>query len=320
MTVAIAVALYNGERFIEEQLESLRKQTRTPDRVVLCDDGSKDGTVAIVREYINKYGLQDSWQLEINPENLGYIKNFYRAMSLCDTDVVFLSDQDDIWAADKLEKMMQVMEDNHEIMLLSCKGGIVDGEGQPIHSIMHKEAKESGSVTLVSVKDIMRAYRWPGMLMCLRKEFFEAIYDSIISVPLPHDLAFAICAADKNAFYEYDYVGAYHRRHDNNTAREEHRVFKLLDLQRKLKDITETSTYMGYAIDAKLPIKEESYECIQYKLRYLNKRKECLQNRKLGELIRLYRADKEKMFRIVAFICDAWIILFGKYNSGGKHD
>lgn len=314
MTVAVAVALYNGERFIEEQLESLRKQTRTPDRVVLCDDGSKDRTVEIVREYINKYGLQDSWRLEINPQNLGYIKNFYRAMSLCEADVIFLSDQDDIWAQDKIEKMMQVMEDRNEIKLLSCKGGIVDGEGKPIHSIMHKQAKEDGSITAISVKDIMRAYNWPGMLMCIRKEFFEQIYNSIIKVALPHDLAFTICAADKDAFYEYNYVGAYHRRHDNNTAREEHRVFKLLDLQRKLKDIAETCTYMNYAIDAELPIKEGSYDLIHYKLRYLENRKSCLENRSLKELIRLYRNDSEKMFRMVAFICDIWIIMFGKYR------
>ena len=314
MTVAVAVALYNGERFIEEQLDSLRKQTRTPDRVVLCDDRSKDRTVEIVREYINKYGLQDSWRLEINPQNLGYIKNFYRAMSLCEADVIFLSDQDDIWALDKIEKMMKVMEDRNEIMLLSCKGGIVDGEGKAIHSIMHKQAKEDGAITAISVKDIMRAYNWPGMLMCIRKEFFEQIYNSIIKVALPHDLAFTICAADRGAFYEYNYVGAYHRRHDNNTAREEHRVFKLLDLQRKLKDIGETCTYMNYAIEAELPIQEASYDLIRYKLRYLENRKTCLQNRRLKDLIHLYQNDSEKMFRIVAFICDIWIIMFGKYR------
>ena len=314
MTVAVAVALYNGERFIKEQLESLRKQTRTPDRVVLCDDGSKDATVEVVKEYISRYGLENSWRLEINPQNLGYIKNFYRAMSLCEEDVIFLSDQDDIWALDKIEKMMQVMEERKDIMLLSCKGGIVDSEGKAIHSIMHKKAKEDGSLTLVGVGDIMRAYHWPGMLMCIRKEFFQEIFDSIRNSALPHDLAFTICAADKKAFYDYNYVGAYHRRHDNNTAREEHRIFKLLNLQRKVKDISESCRYMNYAIDANLPIHKESYDLIRYKLSYLVRRKSCLENRKMKELISLYRSDNWHMFRPVAFICDIWIILFGKYK------
>ena len=87
--MTVAVALYNGERFIKEQLESLCKQTRAPERVVLCDDGSKDATVEVVKGYINRYGLENSWRLEINPQNLGYIKNFYRAMSLCEEDVIF---------------------------------------------------------------------------------------------------------------------------------------------------------------------------------------------------------------------------------------
>ena len=57
MTTAVAVALYNGARFIEEQLDSIRNQTLCPDKVVLCDDGSKDNTVHIVREYIEKFNV-----------------------------------------------------------------------------------------------------------------------------------------------------------------------------------------------------------------------------------------------------------------------
>lgn len=315
MTVGVAVALYNGERFIKEQLDSLRKQTKMPDKVVLCDDGSKDKTVEIVREYIKSNGLEQSWMLELNPQNLGYIKNFYRAMTLCDTDLIFLCDQDDIWESNKIAKMTHIMETREDIMLLSCKGGIVDSEGKPIKSIMHKEEKEDDSLSPVSVKDIMSAYRWPGMLMCIRKEFFHKIYNSIAEIALPHDLAFTICAADINGFYEYNYIGAYHRRHDNNTAREEHRVSKLLDLKRKLKDITETSAYMHTAMEADLPIKADSYALIKYKLDYLNNRKDCLENRKGKELIQLYRGDKEHMFRLASFICDFWIVLFGKYDK-----
>lgn len=318
MTVAVAVALYNGERFVKEQLDSLRKQTRMPDRVVLCDDGSKDKTVEIVREYIKEYGLEQTWTLEINPQNLGYIKNFYRAMSLCDTDLIFLCDQDDVWGANKIEKMTQVLESREDILLLSCKGGIVDSEGNPIKSVMHKEAKEDESLSPVSVRDIMSAYRWPGMLMCIRKDFFNEIYSSIAEIKLPHDLAFTICAADKNGFYDYNYIGAYHRRHDNNTAREEHRVSKLLDLNRKIKDIVEASNYMTIAIEANLPIGDKSYKLIKYKLDYLNNRKDCLENRRFKKLIQLYRGDKEHMFRLASVVCDIWIVLFGNY--GGKHD
>ena len=104
MTTAVAVALYNGARFLETQLDSLRLQSRTPDRVVLCDDGSTDGTADLVESYIAKYDLGETWKLCRNPENLGYIRNFYHAISLCDADLVFLSDQDDVWKLDKIAK------------------------------------------------------------------------------------------------------------------------------------------------------------------------------------------------------------------------
>ena len=125
MTTSIAVALYNGARFLEKQLDSFRNQTQPADKVVFCDDGSKDNTVDMVRNYIEKYHLEDSWFLYENECNLGYAQNFYKAISLCDTDLVFLSDQDDIWKEDKIEKMTTVMEEHPQIDLLSCKYAII---------------------------------------------------------------------------------------------------------------------------------------------------------------------------------------------------
>ena len=318
MTVAVAIALYNGERFIEDQLESLRTQTRMPDRVVMCDDGSKDKTVEIIKAYIQKYELGEKWHLVRNPQNLGYIKNFYSAISQCEEDLIFLCDQDDIWKADKIEKMTQIMMEHEEINLLSSKHGIIDGEGNEIKSIMHKEAAETGGLSPVTVKDVMRAYRWPGMIMCIRKHFFDSIIDSIEDYAIPHDLAFVICAADQNTFYEYDYIGAYHRRHNNNTAKEEHRVSKLLSQKRKIEEIEETLRQLNCIIDARLSVKSQTYDIIKYKLEYLVKRKDCLKNGGLKNLIQLYINDKEKLFRIQAFVCDVWIVLFDRNKEAVK--
>ena len=73
-------------------MESIRTQTRTPDYVVMCDDSSKDDTVKIIETYIEKYDLQDKWILIENEKNLGYIKNFYKAIDMCDAELVFWSD------------------------------------------------------------------------------------------------------------------------------------------------------------------------------------------------------------------------------------
>ena len=83
---AVVIALYNGERFIEKQLDSLRTQTKAPDQVIMCDDGSTDRTIEIVKNYIEQHGLEKTWILSKNEKNLGYIKNFYHAISMSDAD------------------------------------------------------------------------------------------------------------------------------------------------------------------------------------------------------------------------------------------
>lgn len=312
MTTAVAVALYNGARFIEQQLDCFRSQTRQPEKVVFCDDGSKDNTVELVREYIKKYSLEDSWFLYENDVNLGYIKNFYKAISLCDADLVFLSDQDDIWKSDKIEKMTNIMQQRSDISLLSCQYGIINAEGDEMHSVVESAASESEEIKPVRVEDIMRAYRWPGMVMCIRKTFFDDILPSIEKCDVAHDFMFACLSADKNAFYEYEYVGAYHRRHDNNTAREEHRVFKLLNLERKLFDIAVTQKLWTNFLQAELPISDDTKSTMYNRLDLLKKREHALKDKKLSEVFKIYMSDRTGTLRMKSFVCDVWLVLFGK--------
>lgn len=107
--ISIAMTTYNGARFVEAQLRSILEQTRQPDEIVICDDGSRDDTVNIIRRIIKTSGT-DRIRLIENEQNLGYIRNFYKAISLTKGDYVFLADQDDIWHRDKIEKSMAVME------------------------------------------------------------------------------------------------------------------------------------------------------------------------------------------------------------------
>ena len=206
LTVSVAIALYNGEKFIEKQLDTIRLQTVKPDQVVMCDDCSKDNTFKVVEEYINRHSLQDSWKIYKNEQNLGYAKNFYHAMELCDSDLIYMCDQDDIWKPDKIEKMNMVMENNSHISLLMCKGGVIDADGDDLHGLMIKKAKETGSITQVSVEEILRVFDWTGMLMCVRNRFFAERKDIISNIKAPHDFVLALSSADCGSFYVYDYI------------------------------------------------------------------------------------------------------------------
>lgn len=99
-SISLAMPTYNGEQYLREQLDSIYAQTRVPDEVIVIDDCSTDGTVAILEEYHKKYGLK----YYVNDHNLGYSKNFEKAISLCTGDYICLCDQDDVWLPTKIEK------------------------------------------------------------------------------------------------------------------------------------------------------------------------------------------------------------------------
>ncbi len=96
---SVALCSYNGAAFIQEQLESIVSGSVQPSQIVVCDDGSSDTTADIVRAFAANSEV--SVELHVNSENLGYVKNFEKAVTLCRHPIIFLSDQDDIWINDK---------------------------------------------------------------------------------------------------------------------------------------------------------------------------------------------------------------------------
>ena len=93
--VGIVLATYNGGRFLSEQLESFLVQERMPDELLVSDDASTDETLSIVDAFARRAPLPV--KVVVNPERLGFIRNFAAALALADADIIFMSDQDDVW-------------------------------------------------------------------------------------------------------------------------------------------------------------------------------------------------------------------------------
>lgn len=126
MKISIAMATYNGAKFLREQLDSFSAQTRLPDELVVCDDGSKDATLAI----LDAFAATAPFAVRVirNPENLGFMRNFEKAISLCEGDIIFVSDQDDVWFPEKLATVEQVYRDNPKVQATINDMIITDGE------------------------------------------------------------------------------------------------------------------------------------------------------------------------------------------------
>jgi glycosyltransferase involved in cell wall biosynthesis len=106
LTISIAMCTYNGQKFLPEQLDSFLAQTRRPDELVVCDDGSTDRTVKILEKFKAKAPFPV--RVFINEQNLGFRRNFEKALTLCREDLIAFSDQDDIWLPEKLQEVEQV--------------------------------------------------------------------------------------------------------------------------------------------------------------------------------------------------------------------
>ena len=111
--ISIAMATYNGEKYLREQLDSILSQTITDWELIVCDDCSKDTTVGILKSYQRKDGRV---KIFVNEKNLGFKKNFEKAIGLCSGDYIALADQDDIWHDNHLEVLLGLIGE----VSLSC--------------------------------------------------------------------------------------------------------------------------------------------------------------------------------------------------------
>ena len=163
MKISIAMATYNGERFLREQLESIAGQTLQPYELVVTDDGSSDRTTEIVAEFAQ--GVSFPVRLYRNDERLGYPQNFLKAASLCKGDLIAFSDQDDVWLSEKLARCAESFKDE-SVMLTIHTGKAVDEDLRPLGWIFPKIGRDITTYPLTITAGMWRYC--PGFAMVFR--------------------------------------------------------------------------------------------------------------------------------------------------------
>jgi hypothetical protein len=127
MTLSVAMATFNGARYIGEQLDSIAAQTVVPSELVITDDASEDETVAIVRDFARTAPF--TVHVHENPTRLGFRANFMRAISLCTSELIALCDQDDVWAPTKLAHTAAPFADP-DVLLCYHEAWLIDSVGE----------------------------------------------------------------------------------------------------------------------------------------------------------------------------------------------
>ena len=127
----MALCTYNGAKYIQEQLDSIIRQTRPVDEIVICDDGSDDETIGIID--CIKASTSIDIHLFTNKSKLGFKQNFIRAINLCHGDIVFLSDQDDVWYPNKVEEISKWFSDHPQSKVVFTDATLMNDKGHSIN-------------------------------------------------------------------------------------------------------------------------------------------------------------------------------------------
>lgn len=203
--VSIVVATYNGMRYVAKQLDSLLAQTYPNIEIVITDDASSDGTPRLLQAYAEKHA---SIRLLLNRENAGYVKNFETGMLAAQGDLIALSDQDDIWKPEKIERMVAVMGDEE---ILYCDSELI-GENDELIGKKLSEVKR-----LESFSDCLNytvGNSAPGHAMLIRR---KVIHDSIpFPTIIPHDYWLGFVATFTTGLVFMDKVYIQYRQHGDN--------------------------------------------------------------------------------------------------------
>lgn len=193
--VSVALCTYNGEKYLKEQLDSIIQQSYKNIEIIICDDCSTDNTINIVNEYITKY---DFIKLYRNTNNLGFKKNFEKAIYLCKGFYIALSDQDDIWDKNKLEVLIDNINDN---VLIYSNAKLIDKFGNYIDQCLVNTKRN-----LVSGRN-NKAFLFDNCVSGNTILFKRALVKYILPIPNEvsfHDIWIAFVAAT------YGSIGYYH--------------------------------------------------------------------------------------------------------------
>lgn len=212
--VSVVMATYNGEKYVVKQLESIYNQTRRPDEVVICDDGSTDNTVSLVKDFILSKGLEN-WSIEVNSPNLGWKANFYKATSLASGDIIFFSDQDDIWNEGKIEMMSKLMIEKKMGALYATKT-IIDSEGK-IMAGRQEKTKYTGDITRIELSPSFYEVKTLGCCMCINSDIAN-IYRKVGYDEGDHDSQCGRLAVLCSSLWYLDLPVINYRIHSTNSS------------------------------------------------------------------------------------------------------
>lgn len=227
--IDILLTTYNGEKYLKEQIDSILNQTYTNFRLLISDDCSKDSTIKILKEYEQK---DNRIKVFLQEKNLGYVKNFEFLLTKVENEIYALSDQDDVWNNDKVEKTYKKLkEEDADLVFTDLE--IVNEKLKTINSSFNDYMFLSRKI-----KKYYKDYRLQYLYNCItgctlmsKKKYLE----KIIPIPMDskyviHDTWIGLIVALNGKIAYLDEATIKYRQHGNNQVGSNHTSHKYTKL------------------------------------------------------------------------------------------
>jgi glycosyltransferase involved in cell wall biosynthesis len=294
--VSVALAAYNGENYLVEQLESVLAQTHKNLEIVVCDDCSEDGTGKILDSYAER-GLIRYY---VNERRMGSVRNFEKVMSLCNGDFIAPCDQDDVWKPEKISTLIEEIGDN---LLIHSDAELIDKDGKMIHPSYTEYARKQ--IEHMNFSRIL----FKNVVTGCTAFFHRKLYQSACPFPdhVPHDHWLAIVAADKGDIAYCNKALVRYRQHDSNAiGAKKYQDISVL--------ISEDARHCGYYSNRRRDIHYRRFREFS-EMDKFHSGKFTGKNRKvIGDYADYFSSYFIKRIRIKAFLIN--IIYFSEINQG----
>lgn len=223
--VSVCMAAYNGARFIEAQIASILPQLAPEDEVVIVDDGSQDDTVARISE------IRDSRiRLYAHEKNQGVVATFEDALRCATGNILFLSDDDDLWAPNKVDKVLQAFEQHEEAQVVASRVALIDEQGA---ALPDARVNRFGTFRSGFWDNVIKNH-YQGSAMAIRASFLGKVLPFPRGKSFLHDVWIGTrndARGGKTIFIDEPLV--YYRRHSQN-ASQRHEPLRMLKVRLNL--------------------------------------------------------------------------------------
>jgi Glycosyl transferase family 2 len=221
-SISVAMATYNGERFLRQQLDSLAAQKYFPSELIISDDASSDKTITVAEQFAETAPF--TVRIYRHDSRVGYSANFMRAAALCTSDLIAFCDQDDIWSPLKLASCVESFRDP-EVLLVYHNAQVVTETGEPLNRLEYNTSRPIApplSLCLLPSYYMNFAFGFTEVFRRSIMEFSDAREMSLsfndLHAPMTHDQWVFFVASVFGSIVYLDKVLASYRQHGSNVV------------------------------------------------------------------------------------------------------